>query len=342
MSDRAHGPHRRGHGLQHGRARGRLLDDERRLAQRVDQLRAPERLRRDRLRDGRRAALGAEDARRALPGGRASRSRSSRSTSREPRPGRGRRRDGGGRNLRHRPAPGQGRVAAADADGARPRGRRRRRGRSASAVTAARAGRRGRALVGARRAATATTACAGGPRPACRCTRRSAPGTLVDGTTGISFDGETVYRGTATGALAERVVVVSKRGRCRPAAAIPLREAALLGCAALTGVGAVLFAARVSAGSSVLVLGGGGVGQFVVQGARIAGAGDDRVRRPASRPGASRRSSSARRTRSTRTSWRRARRRSRPEGVDYAFDAVGDPATTRRRAPLHAQRRHDA
>ena len=34
----------------------------------------------------------------------------------------------------------------------------------------------------------------------------------------------------------------------------------------------MLFAARVSAGSSVLVLGGGGVGQFVVQGARIAGA----------------------------------------------------------------------
>ena len=37
-------------------------------------------------------------------------------------------------------------------------------------------------------------------------------------------------------------------------------------------VGAVLFAARVAEGSSVLVLGAGGVGQFVVQGARIAGA----------------------------------------------------------------------
>ena len=57
---------------------------------------------------------------------------------------------------------------------------------------------------------------------------------------------------------------------------MPLEQAALLGCAALTGVGAVLFAARVEQGSTVLVIGAGGVGQFVVQGARIAGAADDR------------------------------------------------------------------
>jgi S-(hydroxymethyl)glutathione dehydrogenase/alcohol dehydrogenase len=40
----------------------------------------------------------------------------------------------------------------------------------------------------------------------------------------------------------------------------------------LTGVGAVLFVALATAGCSVVVLGAGGVGQFVVQGARIAGA----------------------------------------------------------------------
>lgn len=49
-------------------------------------------------------------------------------------------------------------------------------------------------------------------------------------------------------------------------------QAALTGCAALTGVGAVLNRARVEAGSSVLVVGAGGVGQFCVQGVRIAGA----------------------------------------------------------------------
>ena len=53
---------------------------------------------------------------------------------------------------------------------------------------------------------------------------------------------------------------------------MPFDQAALLGCAVLTGVGAVLYAAGVEPGASVLVIGAGGVGQFVVQGARIAGA----------------------------------------------------------------------
>ena len=49
---RAHVPNWRGQGLLHGRARGRLLDDERRLAQRVHQLRASERVDRDDVRRG--------------------------------------------------------------------------------------------------------------------------------------------------------------------------------------------------------------------------------------------------------------------------------------------------
>jgi len=53
---------------------------------------------------------------------------------------------------------------------------------------------------------------------------------------------------------------------------VPLDEAALLGCAVLTGVGAVLNAARVQPGESVLVMGLGGVGLCAVQGARLAGA----------------------------------------------------------------------
>ncbi len=110
-------------------------------------------------------------------------------------------------------------------------------------------------------------------RPA-RCVslnRAIAASTLPDGSTGLSLDGETVYRGTATGALAERIVV-SERVALPTRGDVPLEQAALLGCAALTGVGAALFAARVEPGSSVLVIGAGGVGQFIVQGARIAGA----------------------------------------------------------------------
>ncbi len=52
----------------------------------------------------------------------------------------------------------------------------------------------------------------------------------------------------------------------------PFEEACLIGCGVTTGVGAALNAAKVTPGSSVAVIGCGGVGQAVVQGARIAGA----------------------------------------------------------------------
>jgi len=53
---------------------------------------------------------------------------------------------------------------------------------------------------------------------------------------------------------------------------VSLEEAVLIGCGVTTGVGSALFAAGVKAGSTVAVIGCGGVGQSVVQGCRIAGA----------------------------------------------------------------------
>jgi S-(hydroxymethyl)glutathione dehydrogenase/alcohol dehydrogenase len=53
---------------------------------------------------------------------------------------------------------------------------------------------------------------------------------------------------------------------------LPAEQLALIGCGVTTGVGAVLNQARVEPGSSVAVIGCGGVGQAAVQGARIAGA----------------------------------------------------------------------
>jgi S-(hydroxymethyl)glutathione dehydrogenase/alcohol dehydrogenase len=53
---------------------------------------------------------------------------------------------------------------------------------------------------------------------------------------------------------------------------LPDEQLALIGCGVTTGVGAVLNTAQVKPGSSVAVIGCGGVGQSVVQGARIAGA----------------------------------------------------------------------
>jgi S-(hydroxymethyl)glutathione dehydrogenase/alcohol dehydrogenase len=84
-------------------------------------------------------------------------------------------------------------------------------------------------------------------------------------------DGAPVYRMTAIGALAERIVVPAKAALPIPDD-VSLEQAALIGCAALTGLGAVLSRARVEPGSTVLVVGAGGVGQFCIQGARIAGA----------------------------------------------------------------------
>ena len=165
-------------------------------------------------------------------------------------------------------------------------------------------------------------------RPA-RClvlNRAIAASTLPDGSTGLSLDGDTVYRGTATGALAERIVV-SERVALPIGEGVPLEQAALLGCAALTGVGAALFAARVEQGSSVLVVGAGGVGQFIVQGARIAGAAEivcvdplDARQEQATRLGATRVAGP--------DELKELMKAELPGGVDYAFDAVGDPETT--------------
>ncbi len=53
---------------------------------------------------------------------------------------------------------------------------------------------------------------------------------------------------------------------------VPFASAAIVGCGVMTGFGSVVNAAKVKAGSSVVVLGAGGVGLNVIQGARIAGA----------------------------------------------------------------------
>ncbi len=92
-----------------------------------------------------------------------------------------------------------------------------------------------------------------------------------DGTTGLSRGGETVYRGMNVGAFAEYVVVPAS-GAIKIAADVPLDLACVIGCAVQTGVGAVLNTAAVEEGATVLVLGLGGVGLSVVQGAVLAAA----------------------------------------------------------------------
>ncbi|MGW0842672.1 Zn-dependent alcohol dehydrogenase [Streptomyces sp. NPDC002787] len=87
----------------------------------------------------------------------------------------------------------------------------------------------------------------------------------------FSRGGREVFQFAANSAFAERTVVKAVQA-VRIPEDIPLTSAALIGCGVLTGVGAVLNRARVDRGDSVVVIGVGGIGLNVVQGARIAGA----------------------------------------------------------------------
>jgi S-(hydroxymethyl)glutathione dehydrogenase/alcohol dehydrogenase len=93
----------------------------------------------------------------------------------------------------------------------------------------------------------------------------------LDGTTGLSRHGQTVLRGLGVAAFAE-YVITSENGAVKIPEDVPLDVACVIGCAVQTGVGAVLNTARVEAGATVLVMGLGGIGLSIVQGARVAGA----------------------------------------------------------------------
>ncbi len=83
--------------------------------------------------------------------------------------------------------------------------------------------------------------------------------------------GRPVHQFASNSAFAERTVVKAVQA-VRIPKDIPLTSAALIGCGVLTGVGAVLNRARVGFGESVVVIGAGGIGLNVLQGARLAGA----------------------------------------------------------------------
>ena len=84
-------------------------------------------------------------------------------------------------------------------------------------------------------------------------------GTLLSGARRIRLNGQPVYHHVGVSCFAEQAVV-SRRSCVKITADLSHAEAALFGCAVLTGVGAVINTARVQAGTSVAVLGLGGVG----------------------------------------------------------------------------------
>ncbi|MBK1787325.1 Zn-dependent alcohol dehydrogenase [Prauserella cavernicola] len=87
----------------------------------------------------------------------------------------------------------------------------------------------------------------------------------------LSMDGAPVTAFVGLGGFAE-YLLVHESALCPVPTELPLDRAALLGCAVVTGFGAVLRTAEVRPGATVAVLGCGGVGLNVVQAARFAGA----------------------------------------------------------------------
>lgn len=143
------------------------------------------------------------------------------------------------------------------------------------------------------------------------------------GTNHIFADGVAVTAGMGTATFAEETIVPSGAA-IRIEDDVPLDVAALIGCGVTTGVGAALNTARVTPGARVAVIGCGGVGVNVIQGARIAGAAEivavDTVahkREAAAAFGA------------TAACDPEGLRTAAGDGFDFTFDVVGTPATIR-------------
>src|SRR5437899_5120244 len=101
-----------------------------------------------------------------------------------------------------------------------------------------------------------------------------ATGGLLDGTTRFASGGSPLFQMAASGTFSE-VSIIPAIGAVKIPDGIPLTVAARVGCGVLTGVGAAINTADIRRGDTVAVIGCGGVGLNVIQGARIAGA--DRI-----------------------------------------------------------------
>jgi S-(hydroxymethyl)glutathione dehydrogenase / alcohol dehydrogenase len=87
----------------------------------------------------------------------------------------------------------------------------------------------------------------------------------------LSRRGVGLFQGLGLGGFAERALIHENQLALLPKE-MPFAQASLLGCGVVTGAGAVLNTAQVSAGETVVIVGAGGVGLNAISGARIAGA----------------------------------------------------------------------
>lgn len=96
-------------------------------------------------------------------------------------------------------------------------------------------------------------------------------GTLISGARRIHWKGKEVHHHMGVSAFAEHAVM-SRNSLVKVDKSLPLDQAALFGCAVMTGVGAVVNTGQVSPGSTVAVIGLGGVGLNALLGAKVSGA----------------------------------------------------------------------
>lgn len=99
----------------------------------------------------------------------------------------------------------------------------------------------------------------------------AAAGGMLDGSTRLTSGGAPLHQMAFLGTFGE-VATVPEISVVKIDPEVPLDIAALIGCGVLTGVGAALNTASIREGDTVAVIGCGGVGLNVIQGARIAGA----------------------------------------------------------------------
>ncbi|SEB59112.1 zinc-binding dehydrogenase [Streptomyces melanosporofaciens] len=142
-------------------------------------------------------------------------------------------------------------------------------------------------------------------------------------------DGETILPGMfGAGTFAEETVIAGYAAIPVPND-VPYEIAALMGCGVTTGIGAALNTAKVRPGSSVVVIGLGGVGISIVQGAKVAGA----ARIVAVDPTANRRELALKFGATDAVAAEDLdpvkQRLTSGFGFDYAFEAVGRPVTFR-------------
>lgn len=148
-------------------------------------------------------------------------------------------------------------------------------------------------------------------------------GTLLGGARRLRLEGRLVHHHVGVSCFAEECVV-SRRSCVKVDAELSPAEAALFGCAVLTGVGAVFNTARVPAGSSVAVLGLGGVGFSALLAAVASGArevvaldlSDDKLE-------LARALGATATVNAARTDAAEAVRTLTKGGVDYAFEMAG-------------------